>query len=109
MEVVNNLQDWVTSEMVRGRYIFDLQKGLITRECSVEKILECYHKYMEFVVDRAPSYKEFMQNMNEKMQDEESLTDVEPLLRPEVDFNPQEAYQFLYEKVIEKMIVSAKQ
>ena len=22
MEVVNNLQDWVTSEMVRGRYIF---------------------------------------------------------------------------------------
>ena len=26
------------------------------------------------------------------------------LLRPEVVFNPQEAYQFLYDKVIEKMI-----
>ena len=60
---------------------------------------------MKFVVDRAPSYKEFVQNMNEKMLDEEFLTDVEPLLRPEVGFNPQEAYQFLYDKIIEKMIV----
>lgn len=84
-----------------------MHKGLTARECNVEKILECYRKYMEFVVDRAPSYKEFVQNMNEKMQDEEFLTDVEPLLRSEVAFNPQEAYQFLYDKVIEKMIVPA--
>lgn len=35
------------------------------------------------------------------------LTDVEPLLRPDVAFNPQEAYQFLFDKVIEKMIVPA--
>jgi hypothetical protein len=60
-----------------------------------------------FVVGRAPSYKEFVQNMNEKMQDDEFLTDVEPLLRHEVAFNPQEAYQYLYDKVIEKMIVPA--
>jgi len=89
----------------KGRDLFDLHKGLTARECNVEKILECYYKYMEFVVGRAPSYKEFVQNMNEKMQDEEFLTDVEPLLRPEVAFNPQEACQFLYDKVIEKMIV----
>ena len=38
---------------------------------------------------------------------DEFLTDVEPLLRPEVAFNPQEAYQFLYDKVIEKKIVPA--
>ena len=91
----------------KGRDLFDLHKGLTVRECNVEKILECYRKYMEFVVDRAPSYKEFVLNMNEKMQDEEFLTDVEPLLRPEVVFNPQVAYQFLYDKVIEKMIVPA--
>ena len=88
----------------KGRDLFDLHKGLTARECNVEKILECYRKYMEFVVGRAPSYKEFVQNMNEKMQDDEFLTDVEPLLRHEVAFNPQEAYQFLYNKVIEKMI-----
>ena len=52
-------------------------------------------------------YKEFVQNMDEKMQDKEFLTDVEPLLRAEVAFNPQEACQFLFDKVIEKMIVPA--
>ena len=43
----------------KGRDLFDLHKGLTARECNVEKILECYRKYMEFVVDRSPSYKEF--------------------------------------------------
>ena len=89
----------------KRRDLFDLHKGLNARECNIERILECYRKYMEFVVDRAPSYKEFFQNMNEKMQDEEFLTDVEPLLRPEVVFNPQDAYQFLFDKVIQRMIV----
>ena len=70
--------------------------------------MSCPDKYFQrWVFGRAPSYKEFVQNMNEKMQDDEFLTDVEPLLRHEVAFNPQEAYQFLYNKVIEKMIVPA--
>ena len=38
-------------------------------------------KYIEFVTYRAPSYKEFVQNMELKMQDEEFLNDVIPLLR----------------------------
>ena len=84
----------------KGRDLFDLYKGLKTRDCDIEKMLACYRKYMEFVVGRAPSYKEFLQNINEKIQDEEFLTDVVPLLRPDIVFNPQEAYQFLYDKVI---------
>ena len=69
-------------------------------KCPGTQMLACYRKYMEFVVGRAPSYKEFLQNINEKIQDEEFLTDVVPLLRPDIVFNPQEAYQFLYDKVI---------
>lgn len=58
---------------------------------------------MEFVVDHVPSYKEFIQNMLEKMNDEEFLTDVTPLLRPDIIFNPKEAYQTVYGKLIDKM------
>ena len=47
----------------KGRDLFDLEKGLIDRNCDIAKILECYQKYMGFVVDRVPSYKEFVQNM----------------------------------------------
>ena len=47
--------------------------------------------------------KEFVQNMNEKMKDNEFLTDVEPLLRPEVHFDPNEAYQLVYDNFIDKL------
>lgn len=87
----------------KGRDLFDLYKGLTDRNCDMAKILECYQKYMGFVVDRVPSHKEFAQNMQEKMNDEEFLTDVTPLLRPEIIFNPKEAYQTVYSKLIDKM------
>lgn len=87
----------------KGRDLFDLEKGLIDRNCDIAKILECYQKYMGFVVDRVPSYKEFVQNMQEKMNDNEFLTDVIPLLRPDIIFNPKEAYQRVYCELIENM------
>ena len=76
----------------KGRDLFDLYTALTARELDVEQVLECYRKYIEFVADRAPSYKEFVQNIELKMQDEEFLEDVIPLLRPEIDFDPHKAY-----------------
>lgn len=87
----------------KGRDLFDLYTALTTREQDVDKVLECYRKYIEFVVERAPSYKEFVQNMELKMQDEEFLEDVTPLLRPEIEFDPREAYPLVYEKLIDRM------
>ncbi|MBR3578469.1 MAG: nucleotidyl transferase AbiEii/AbiGii toxin family protein [Bacteroidales bacterium] len=87
----------------KGRDLFDIYKGLTFRECDRGKILECYQKYMEFVVERVPSYKEYVLNMQEKMKDIEFLTDVAHLLHPDVAFNPQEAYRLVYNKLIDKM------
>lgn len=87
----------------KGRDLFDMHKGLTARECDIEKVLQCYKKYMEFVVERAPSYKEYVQNMQEKMEDREFLIDVNKLLRPGTVFNPQEAYQLVFKKLIDKM------
>lgn len=86
----------------KGRDLFDLSMGL-REKVDVDKILECYKRYMEFVVERMPSYKEFCRNIKEKMQDDEFLTDVLPLLRPGFDFNPQQAYQNVYDNMIDKM------
>ncbi|MGM9777466.1 MAG: nucleotidyl transferase AbiEii/AbiGii toxin family protein [Prevotella sp.] len=87
----------------KGRDLFDLYMALTIREPNVEKVLDCYRKYIEFVADKAPSYKEFVQNMVQKMQDEEFLEDVMPLLRPEIKFAPHKAYSLVYEQLIEKM------
>lgn len=80
-----------------------LYTALTSRELDIDKVLESYRKYIEFVVDRAPSYKELVQNMEQKMQDEEFLEDVTPLLRPEIEFDPHEAYALVYEKLIDRM------
>lgn len=87
----------------KGRDLFDLYTALTARKLDINKVLECYQKYIEFVVDRAPSYKEFVQNMNLKMQDEEFLEDVIPLLRPEIKYDTIMAYPIVFEKLIERM------
>ena len=87
----------------KGRDLFDLYMALTAHELDGEMVLECYRNYIEFVADKAPSYKEFVQNMEQKMQDEEFLEDVVPLLRPEILFDPQKAYSLVYEQLIDKM------
>lgn len=87
----------------KGRDLFDLYTALTVRNLDVQQVMECYHRYIEFVADRIPSYKEFVQNLELKMQDEEFLEDVAPLLRPEIQFDPHKAYSLVYEQLIDKM------
>ena len=87
----------------KGRDLFDLYTALKQRDVDVEKVLHCYQKYMEFVVGKAPTYKQFVNNMQEKMADEEFINDVKSLLRPGIEFNAQEAYPLIYETFINKM------
>ena len=87
----------------KGRDLFDLYMVLKTSKLNVKQVLNCYLQYIEFVSDKAPSYKEFVQNMNLKMQDEEFLEDVTPLLRSEIQYNPYDAYSLVYEQLIDKI------
>ena len=58
---------------------------------------------MEFVVDKAPSYKQFVNNMQEKMEDVEFTNDMQSLLRPGTTFNAREAYPLIFETFIDRM------
>ena len=87
----------------KGRDLFDLYTALSNGNPNTDKVLESYMKYMGFVVERVPSYKEFVNNMELKMMDDEFLTDVIPLLRPEIEFDPHEAYAIVKERLIDKL------
>lgn len=87
----------------KGRDLFDLFKALSTGEINDDKILESYFKYMEFVVDHIPTYKEFCLNMEEKMQDDEFLGDTVGLLRKEASYNPQESYELVRARLLDRM------
>ena len=51
----------------KGRDLFDLQLALQSGLLNVEHVLESYRRYMEFVVEKAPTYKQYVQNMELKI------------------------------------------
>ena len=88
----------------KGRDLFDLQVALDHQDIDAEAVMECYGKYMNFVVDKAPTYRQFLQNMELKMQDPEFLNDTNALLRVDADkFDPLRAYALVKETFIERM------
>ena len=87
----------------KGRDLFDLYCALSKRDVDVDKVMSCYRRYMEFVVEKVPSYKQFFNNMEEKMQDPEFLDDTQLLLRPDTHFSAKEAYPLVYETFIDRM------
>ena len=87
----------------QGRDLFDLYIALQRKAVDVDRVLQCYRKYMEFVVDKVPSYKQFVNNMQKKMEDPEFTGDTQSLLRPGITFDASDAYQLIYETFIAKM------
>jgi len=79
----------------KGRDLFDLYKAVSTKNVSTEKIIQCYREYMSFSVENPPTAKEFLQNMELKMQDEEFLGDTQLLLRPDEQYNQAKAWEFV--------------
>ena len=87
-----------------GRDLFDLQLALNKYTVDANKIMECYGRYMDFSVEKTPSYKQFMQNMEQKMQDVEFLGDMDLLIRPNAEkFDPKRAFEMIKETFIDKM------
>lgn len=87
----------------KGRDLFDLWKSLSTQTLDIDKIIQSYHKYMQFVVDTPPTQKQYLQNMELKLQDSEFIGDTAMLLRPDAEYNPQEAWEFIWTELIEKV------
>ena len=88
----------------KGRDLFDLYKALTTCDLDIDQVLEAYNTYMDFVVEHKPTYKEFVLNMADKMQDDEFLGDTEGMLRFGDTFDPVGAYEVVREKLIERLV-----
>jgi predicted nucleotidyltransferase component of viral defense system len=89
----------------KGRDLFDLYTAVSTqKDLDIDKVIACYREYMSFVVGKnAPSQKEFLLNMEEKMKDVEFIGDTQHLLRIEGAYSPIEAYELIKIKLIEKI------
>ena len=86
----------------KGRDLFDLYVGLTKGQFDADEIIQCYNRYMAFTVENLPTYKQFVNNMEAKMTDEEFLGDTMGLLRPEMSFEPLASYQLVKETLIDR-------
>jgi hypothetical protein len=57
---------------------------------------------MEFSVERPPTTKQFLSNIEEKMNDEEFLSDIRNILKPDVEYDNDKAWKSLI-KLLEKI------
>lgn len=87
----------------KGRDLYDLYKALSLAEVNVDNVLVCYRKYMEFCVGAPPAKKEFLRNMELKIQDEEFLGDTSMLLLEGDQYDPQKAYGVVKSALLEKL------
>ena len=79
----------------KGRDLFDLDYARSHLELDYGLILNCFKEYMAFSVGKPPSLKEFLINIEQKENDPNFTGDMEALLRPEIDYEQETAFEWL--------------
>ena len=87
----------------KGRDLFDLAYALENAEINTDEVVRCYRRYIGFVAGTPPTYKQFILNMEEKMNDPEFLGDTTGLLRPGLTFDPQPSWEKVHNEFITKL------
>ncbi|SMO89989.1 nucleotidyl transferase AbiEii/AbiGii toxin family protein [Fodinibius sediminis] len=84
----------------KGRDLFDLHYALTHLEVDTGSIIRCFQAYMEENDNRPPTGREFELNLEEKMQDREFTGDIKALLRPEIKYDQDKAYEHVFNSLI---------
>jgi len=93
----------------KGRDLFDLYKALMrVPDINKDLILKCYHVYMDFAVDKPPTQKLYLQNVEAKIQDDEFTGDITALIHPTEKYNHLAAFKLIREELLEKIDESKK-
>jgi predicted nucleotidyltransferase component of viral defense system len=87
----------------KGRDLYDLYHALNDIHMDKDAVIECYKKYMEFSVGNVPSQKEFLINMEEKMNDDYFGGDITGLIRPTESYDQSAAFELVKKELIERM------
>lgn len=86
----------------KGRDLYDLWLSIKNGKANPAKIVKVFHKYLN-ASGLKVSKNEFMQNLDLKMQNHDFLHDIDILLRPNVEYDPQEAYNLVEKYILKKL------
>ena len=87
------------------RYSEDIDLVLIRPE-PMGPILRCWRRYKKELGEELPSWREFIQNVEAKLKDPEYRHGMDTLLRPEVSFDPDTAWQLMQERIVNRLMTA---
>lgn len=87
----------------KGRDLFDLYWALINMDIDVDKVIRCYNIHMKNAVDKPPTRKQLLANLNEKMADREFTEDIRLVLKQGVEYNNEAAWELVGKELVEKI------
>jgi predicted nucleotidyltransferase component of viral defense system len=87
----------------KGRDLFDLYWALIHLDIDTGKVIHCYKIHMEHAVDKPPTQKQFLANMNEKMTDRDFMEDIRLVLMRGVEYDDEATWEWVRKELAEKI------
>jgi predicted nucleotidyltransferase component of viral defense system len=87
----------------KGRDLFDMYWAMIHSDIDMEKVIHCYKVHMKNAVDKPPTQKQFLANMNEKMTDKEFTEDIRLVLMKRVEYDNEVAWELVKKELVAKI------
>lgn len=88
----------------KGRDLFDLDYSRLNVKLDIDQIIHSFKEYITFATDkRPPTKKEFLMNIEAKHEDPNFSGDMEGLLRSEITYNQEAAFEWLKSELIENL------
>lgn len=87
----------------KGRDLFDIDYARLNVDLDLNQIIESFNEYMKFSTGHIPTRRQFEMNIEEKETDSDFTGDMEALLRPGVEYNQKEAFEWLKDELITKL------
>lgn len=88
----------------KGRDLYDQYQALKKiPELNTTKVIQCYHAYMKLSENPIPSKEMYIKNIEEKMANPEFTGDTIGLIRPEENWNSDDAYKLIKKEILVKI------
>jgi predicted nucleotidyltransferase component of viral defense system len=87
----------------KGRDLFDLFHAMTKLDVDIQSLINTYREYMKFSRGQSPTQKQFLLNMDEKIEDPDFGGDIYALLRPGIEYDQRAAFELVKKTLIEKI------
>jgi predicted nucleotidyltransferase component of viral defense system len=87
----------------KGRDLFDLSLAAASPEVDPNDAVSCFKQYMAFSDMKVPTGKEYLLNLESKMNDRLFVSDTEGILRPGIEYIPARAFEAVKNTFVERM------